>query len=204
MTYSEFTLPRLQRWFGLDIQEADHLFADALPLPARPWLQEALLDQAPLAGELNTEKARSELIVAPVLMEVRRHLGGRISLFSGVEFDVDKENGLAGVCDFLLSLSPLQLTIEAPIVAIVEAKRENITGGIAQCLAEMVAAQQFNREAKNPIPAIFGVVTTGNVWKFMRLDGMVATVDKSEYYIDDVDKILGILVWMTQPGSAQA
>ncbi len=138
----------------------------------------------------------------PILVETRRQLNDRISLFSGVEFNVDAESGLRGVCDFLLSLSPLQLAVEAPVIAVAEAKNENVPRGIAQCLAEMVAAQWFNREQENTIPTVFGVVTTGSLWKFMRLEETRAIVDETEYHISNPEKIVGILLDMVREATA--
>src|SRR5438034_10614259 len=198
MAYNEFTIPGLKRLFGLQIEERADLFAHARPASVSAWLRENLDYQLPLALEISTEKARSELIIMPVLVETRRQLNDRISLFSGVEFNVDAESGLKGVCDFLLSLSPLQLAVEAPVVSVVEAKNENVPRGIAQCLAEMVAAQQFNREQENVIPTVFGVVTTGSLWKFLRLEETLATVDETEYHISQPEKIVGILLHMVR------
>lgn len=194
MAYNEFTLPGLKRLFGLQIEERKELFAYAPPAPISAWLRETLDYQLPLALEISTEKAWSELIIMPVLVEIRRQLNDRISLFSGVEFNVDSESGLKGVCDYLLSLSPLQLAVEAPVMAIAEAKNENVPRGIAQCLSEMVAAQQFNREQENVIPVVFGVVTTGSLWKFLRMEATQATVDATEYHISQPEKIVGILL----------
>ena len=194
MAYNEFTLPGLKRLFGLQVEQRKDLFAYAPPAPISAWLRETLDYQLPLALEISTEKARSELIIMPVLVETRRQLQDRVSLFSGVEFNVDAESGLKGVCDYLLSLSPLQLAVEAPVVAIAEAKNENVPRGIAQCLAEMVAAQQFNREQENIIPTVFGVVTTGSLWKFMRLSASHVLVDETEYHISQPEKIVGIFV----------
>jgi hypothetical protein len=89
-----------------------------------------------MALAVGTEKARAELLIAPILLEVHGQLQQRFSLFSGIEFNVDVERGLWGVCDYLLSLSPIQLTIEAPAVAVVEAKNENIKQDINQCVAD--------------------------------------------------------------------
>src|SRR5205085_3675262 len=131
--------------------------------------------------------------------------GHRISLFSGVEFNVDVEQGLRGVCDFLLSLSPEQLAIEAPVVTIVEAKNENVKQGIVQCVAEMLAAQRFNEDRENGIHTVFGAVTTGSVWKFLRLSGAIASIDRNEYHISQVERIVGILVAMLrEAGSHEA
>jgi hypothetical protein len=196
MAYNDFTLSGLRQQFGLELREESDLFGLVAPLPISDLLQQSLREYVPLALDISTEKARSEFIIAPILGEVRRQLENRISLFSGVEFNVDVERGLRGVCDFLLSRSPLQLTIEAPVVAIVEAKNENIKQGIVQCIAEMVAAQHFNREQNNPIAVVYGAVTTGSIWKFLRLQESVVTVDTSEYYVKEIERIVGILVAM--------
>jgi hypothetical protein len=196
MAYNDFTLEALRREFGLLIQEESEGFSRVEPRTIGDLLRGFLREFAPLGVDVGTEKARSEFIIAPILAEVRRQVGNRISLFSGVEFNVDAERGLRGVCDFLFSLSPLQLTIEAPGVAVVEAKNENINRGISQCSAEMVAAQQFNRQQNNSIRTVYGAVTTGSVWRFLRLTESQVSVDRTEYYFSDVERIVGILVSM--------
>jgi len=138
----------------------------------------------------------------PVLWEVRHQLKDSISLFSGVEFNVSIERGLRGVCDFLLSLSPTQLTIEAPVVSIVEAKNDNLKTGLVQCIAEMVAAQLFNREQGNAIPTVYGALTTGTYWKFLRLIDTTVYVDVTEYHVQDTERIVGILLSMIQEAIA--
>ena len=91
------------------------------------------------------------------------------------------------------------MQITAPVVTIVEAKNEDVIGGLGQCLAEMVAAQIFNQKAHENIPVIYGVVTSGSVWRFLKLEQSLATVDLTEYYIDRVEKILGVLIGAIQP-----
>lgn len=196
MAYNEFTLDGVIRLFGLRVVSQPDAFVEAASVTLSSLLRETLAESAPLALEVSTEKARSEFIIAPVLAEVRRQLGGQISLFSGIDFTVDVEAGLRGVCDFLFSLSPLQLYVQAPVLAVVEAKNENIKAGIGQCVAEMLAAQRFNTARGAAIPSIYGVVTTGSNWKFLRLMETTVTVDEAEYYIDQPEQILGILVAM--------
>jgi hypothetical protein len=194
MAYRDFTLETLKQDLGLRLDEKSDLFASVAPVAISSLLQEILRDGLALALAIGTEKARSELIIAPVLMEVRRQTKGEISLFSGVEFTVDPDRGLNGVCDFLLSLAPEQLAIEAPAAVVVEAKNENIRQGIFQCAATMVAAQLFNRQRQNEIETVHGAVTTGNNWRFLRLKETVVQVDVREYYINDVERIVGILL----------
>jgi hypothetical protein len=194
MAYRDFTLADLKEQFGLRLEERSDLFAGVTPVPVSALLQETLRENLPLALAISTEKARSEMIIAPVLIEVRRQMQYQVSLFSGTDFNVDPERGLNGLCDFLLSLSPEQLAIEAPAAVVAEAKNENMKQGIAQCIAGMVAVQLFNRQKRNEIEDIHGAVTTGSIWKFLRLTGTVVHVDMAEYYIKEVERIVGILL----------
>jgi hypothetical protein len=196
MAYNEFTLDILKQRFGLQIDEGIDIFSDVPVVAVSDLLRETLRENVSLALAISTEKARSELIITPILLEIRRQLGRRISFFSGVEFTVDPDRGLKGTCDYLLSLSAEQLTIEAPVVAIVEAKNENIKQGISQCIAELLAAQLFNQQRGNAITSVYGAVTTGSNWKFLRLADTVVAVDLTEYYIPEVEKIVGIMVHM--------
>ena len=194
MAYSDFDLKKVQKDFGLQIDEQLDLFANVPPVQPSATLANALAETAQLAIAINTEKARSEMLITPVLLEIWRQAQSQISLFSGTEFAVDEAQGLTGYCDYILSRSKAQLTINAPVIMIVEAKNENIKGGLGQCVAEMVAAQIFNAREGNAIDTIYGVVTTGEIWRFLYLVGSVAAIDLSDYYLmRDVDKILGIL-----------
>ncbi len=197
MAYNSFkNLAELQQLYGLSIVSAGSLFAQTAEFPPSEQLRSVLTEQVPLALNINTEKARSELIIAPILVEVRRVLNCQVSLFSGVEFNVTAE--LAGYCDFLLSKSPDQVFLEVPVVCVVEAKNENIKNGYVQCVAEMVAAQLFNEKQGRPVTSIGGAVTTGSNWKFLQLTGQTVQIDYDEYLIANVGKLLGILVAMLQ------
>lgn len=198
MPDSEFTIAGVKERFGLRIDESRETFAAVAPLPVSDLLGELLAENVPLAVAISTEKARSELIIAPVLLDARRQVGRRVALFSGIEFNVDGGQGLSGVCDFLLSLSAAQLTIEAPVVAIVEAKNDNLKAGLGQCIAEMVAVRLYNERDGRCLPRVYGVVTTGSLWKFLALDEDVVSLDAREYHISEAGRVVGILVSMLQ------
>ena len=149
-----------------------------------------------MALRSGSEKARSELLITPILIEVYEQARDRANFFSGIEFDVDKKRGLSGFCDFMFTLAPRKITIQAPIISVVEAKKEDIPAGIPQCLAELVAAQIFNARAEKPINTLYGAVTTGTDWKFLRLQGTEATIDGDLYYLAQPEKIVGILCFM--------
>lgn len=193
MAYSSFTLRDVQKIFQLQIHEEMGLFAAIEPLAISESLALTLAENVPLAVSINTEKARSELIVVNMLLELRRLFQRQVSLFSGVDFTVDKDRGLNGFCDFLMSASSEQLFVNVPVVAIVEAKNDNLMSELGQCAAEMVAAQIFNQREDHPLPAIYGAVTTGTGWIFLKLaEGQIA-IDLKEYGIEQPDKIMGIL-----------
>ena len=90
-------------------------------------------------------------------------------------------------------LQPAFLLITAPIITLVEAKKEDLNGGLGQCIAEMIAAQYFNRQEETEIKEIYGVVTSGTIWKFMKLSDRNVWIDLTEYYLDNLPKILGVL-----------
>lgn len=196
MAYSNFTLSKVKTNFGIQTQETEDLFTAVQPILPSELLGSILKEQQPLAVAINTEKARSELVIMPILMEVRRLLSYQIAIFSGSSFEVDPSQGLDGRCDFILSRSPEQYYIASPVVAIVEAKNESIVGGLGQCIATMIATQIFNDREGNSVDSIYGVVTTGTDWKFLKLVEKTAFIDVNSYYIKEIDKILGILIAM--------
>ena len=193
MAYSDFTISKVRQSFSLTIQEAINVFAEYQQIRPSSYLKNTLDYNTPIAVTINTEKVRSELIIAPILLEVRRICGDQIGFFSGVEFDVDAEHGLVGFCDYLLTASKEELEIRDPVLAIVEAKNENLKGGLGQCIAEMVAAQLFNHQHNQEIDTIYGAVTSGTNWKFLQLRDTQVLIDQREYFVNEIDLILGIL-----------
>ena len=198
MPYSAFNLKRVTQQFGLTETVQDGYFGQ-LPLHAlRAEFVDLLAETVPLATAINTEKVRSELIVTNVLLELRRTFDQQISFFSGVEFDADSAAGLTGFCDFLVSLSPRQLFITAPVITLVEAKNDNLPAGLGQCIAEMLGAQRFNAAENQPVARIYGTVTSGGEWLFARLEGNQLLLDLQEYSIRHPSQIMGILAAMVR------
>jgi len=194
MPYSNFTLRQVEKDFHLQIEEKIDQFAHVQAIAPSDDLKRILTENIPLALAINTEKARSEFLIAPTLLELRRRSPTPISLFSGTEFSISPEQGLSGYCDYLISLSKQQLMISAPVIAIVEAKNEDIKSGLGQCIAEMVAAQLFNELENNDIDTIYGIVTSGEIWKFLQISEQNVAIDLTDYYINNIDKIIGILL----------
>jgi len=194
MAYSDFTLHDIKQQLHVTINETTDLFSAVEEVAGSTWLTETLQETLPLALALHTEKSRSELLIAPILIEVRKLARHQVSLFSGIDFSVDPGQGLSGVCDFIIARSPEQLFVSAPILIVVEAKNENIKGGLAQCIAAMVAARLFNDREGSTVTTVYGVVTTGTNWRFLKLEADIVYLDQREYYIDSVGMILGIFM----------
>lgn len=192
MAFRDFSFPQVQDRLGLRVEDAD-LFSSVSPFPVREEFAAFVRDGVALALANSTEKAKSEFIIAPVLLELRRMVGPKFALFSGVEWEVDSERGLNGYCDFILAHGPSQHILQAPFVAVVEAKNDLIRTGLGQCIAAMYAAWISNERAGKPVSAVHGVVSTGAAWKFLRMRGEVVTMDLPEYFIDNLPKIMGIL-----------
>ena len=193
MAFSDFSLESAVVRLGLSLKARADLFAGVEPVEIPPILRTVLERWAPQAMEVNTEKARSELIIAPILMEASHLTGGRLGVYSGVSLDVDRDRGLFGRCDFLVGRKAGPFLIGSPLLAVVETRDEDILGNLGQCVAEMVAALVLNERKGASAPVIHGAVTTGAEWLFLRLDGDAVTFDSRDRSLDDVGKILAYL-----------
>ena len=196
MAYSDFTVRKVKQTFGITTIEGGSFFPPIDPIEPSAMLMEFLEETLPLAVALQSEKAKSELLISPILVEVRKILKREVSFFSGQEFTVDAALGLSGVCDFLISQSREQFEVEAPVVVVVEAKKADLNVGMGQCMAEMIAAQRFNLEADKPPMPIYGCITSGMLWRFLTIEGQNITIDLEDYALKPIDRLLGILVWM--------
>ncbi|OKH53431.1 hypothetical protein NIES2101_11310 [Calothrix sp. HK-06] len=192
MPYNKFDLETLVTEFSLEISEDTSLFPNIQPIEPSDLLKATLEENIPLATAINTEKARGELIIFPILLEVKRRINIPISIFSGKEFNVDIVRGLNGNPDFLISRNREQFFITAPVITLVEAKNQDINSGLGQCGAEMVAAQIYNAKKNNAIDSVFGCVTTGALWRFLRLENQTLYIDKVEIPLEPVERLLGI------------
>lgn len=200
MSFSDFTLASVKQQFGLNFHEVPHFFQSIESVIISENLQKTLEENTILALASNTEKARSEMLIIPILIELRRLLNNQISFFSGISFNVDPDQGLNGNCDYIISRSPELLFLNAPVITLVEAKKEDLNLGLGQCLAEMIAAQIFNQQNNQEINTIYGVISSGTNWRFLKLIGNDAHIDLNEYYLQDIAKILGILIhFSSQP-----
>lgn len=187
MAYTDFTLETAEASLSVTTRPGD-VFPGLRPAAVPGWLSDLLARGLQLA--LVSEKARSEFIVAPILLAVREAAGQSVAILSGQRLDVDADRKLVGECDFLLTRSEPVPRLRAPLMTVVEAKKNDIDGGLGQCVAQMVAAQLYNERAGQPITTVYGCVTTGEDWQFLALTGTEVTLHRPRLYIADVGMVL--------------
>ncbi len=141
---------------------------------------------------IESEKAKSELLITPILTEIRLRNPKKITYFSGYQFNVDAKRGLTGFCDFIISKKYDAVFIESPLIAVVEAKHnQDLIDASSQCIAEMYAARLFNERNGEDTPFIYGVVTNGYEWLFLRLEGHQVIIDNDRHTLQLLPQLLG-------------
>lgn len=197
MAFRDFEYPEVVTTFNLTEVTAD-LFGSAPPVVPSPVYQGMAARYARMAiGNMN-EKAKSEYLIAPVLSDLWARYEDRVNIYSGSELVADEADKLSGYCDFLLGLGQQLPTPRAPLVVVIEAKKDDLMNGYGQCIAGMVGLQRFNRREKRDRPFVYGGVTTGSLWRFMKLEGATLTHDKNEFATKSTDELLGALVAMIE------
>src|SRR5205823_4618645 len=94
--------------------------------------------------------------------------------------EVNRARGLGGACDFVLTRGPNQHLRQAPAADVVEAKNEDFSPqGLGQCVAALFAALYRDGRDGWPATPVFGAVTTGRTWQFLRLEGDALALDRT-------------------------
>jgi hypothetical protein len=174
LVYSQATFQDLRDRFGVTV-ESEAFLPAVSPYPLPEWLRHYLTINQLSPALAKSEKAVSEMLIAPILSAVKERNADRIALFSGEALTMPGE--LSGICDFIIAANPKAFLPEPPIMVLVDAKRQDLYGGIPQCVAEMVAARHVNERAGTSFPVVYGCVTTGNEWLFLQLRDHRATSD---------------------------
>ena len=189
MSYKDLKLEDLRLKFGITNQ-IGKLFSNITPIEPNEILKSILETNKKLP--MRTEKAKSEFIVAPILVDLKRTNDDFFTLYSGEILNADSQSGLIGECDFLITKNTNTFEISSPIFSVVEAKKNDTELGIHQCAAQMVGIKAFNEKNSNPVNIIYGCVTTADDWRFLKLENNCITVDDETYYFKELNKILGV------------
>jgi hypothetical protein len=192
-SYSQYTAEDLNE-LGIEVVVDGSLFTEIVPIQPSDLLVQTLLINRKLP--MQSEKAKSELLISPILNEIWAKNSHTFTYFSGYQFNVDAKRGLKGFCDYILSTKYNAVFIESPICAIVEAKlNQDLLDAVPQCGAEMYAARLFNQQHGDEVNRIFGIVTTGSEWLFLKLTDNTLVVDEDRYFLNNLPELLGC--WQT-------
>jgi hypothetical protein len=188
-SYSHFSLEDISNQFGIQ-NKRQRLFDNIVEIPPSDWLNNSLS----IAEELpiKSEKARSEMIVVPILVELRKLNNKFFTIYSGETLMADAEKGLKGECDFILAKDTGSFNINTPIIQVVEAKKNDVEIGIPQCAAQLIGANVYNQQRNTNLEQIYGCVTTGDDWQFLKLENNEILIDTRRYYLGNVAELLGV------------
>ena len=196
MAYCDYSFESVQKTFGIE-GRWEEVFPPPPPLPVPEWLR--LYLGRSVRQSLLSEKSRGELLVMPILLASQELSRDRFAIFSGQSLIAAPEQGLTGECDFILSLSPPMPVLTAPVITLVEAKKHDLEAGIGQCVAQMIGARLYNEQHEKPLKNIYGCVTSGETWLFLRMENSTVLIDTHRYYIDNVGSILAAIQVITTP-----
>lgn len=189
MNYNKFSFDRIKRRFNLNEVQKD-LFESVTPIEPSEWLKQTMEITADLP--IKTEKARTEFILMPILLELRKRTDRMFTIYSGEYFNVEPREGLAGPSDIILSMGAESYSISSPVMSIVQAYKNNIDLGLGKCVAQMIAADIFNEREDNQITTIYGCVTTGEQWLFLRLEGDSIQIHPHRFFLNELTDIIGM------------
>jgi hypothetical protein len=188
MTYADLSFQDFREKFGYE-NRLQELFSFIKSVKVSNRLVEELKDAENF--RLHSKKAKSEWIIVPILKELCRLNSNFLTVYSGESLDVDTENGLNGVCDFIIAKDIKTYTVSHPLILIIEAPQGDIDLGIAQCTAQMIGAKSYNEQNNTPVNIIYGCVTSGSLWLFLRLSDKIF-IDKNIYYTSNINELLGV------------
>lgn len=131
---------------------------------------------------LTSEIGRRDFLIAPVLLNLLEFID--IKIFA--EYPIEAAKNLRGTLDYLIR-SDKKLTV-------IEAKKGDLEKGFAQLAVELIAMEK-HEDGQQDI--LFGAVTTGDLWKFGKLEATAKKITKDidTYRIPaDTTELFSILI----------
>jgi hypothetical protein len=191
MAYRKFKLTELESKFGIQNRLIRWLDTSKTTPIEPSSLLKMVIERATLAP-LSTEKAVSERVISPIMTEILELNTETIQLFSGEIINADDDNGLKGEIDFLFNYRPHSPTPEVPIFSITESKIGLLHKAWGQAAAQMLGVFIINQKLNHPLEVVFGSVTDGNSWQFLKLENKIVYIDSRVYTLTELPIILGV------------
>lgn len=200
MAFSDYkNIGQVQQEFKIKYSEADFIAAQEHE-PSEVFQQEFAFSLETI-DVFTSEAARAEAIIFPILREVYKSYHDRVSLW--IQKAISYNATLNGTPDYLIATrSELGKTVlDKPLIALVEAKKNDFELGWGQCLAELVAAQKLNGDEQMPV---YGIVTDGKLWEFGKLQESLFTKNSESFTVDHLALLFGALHFVFQSVPAKA
>lgn len=203
MSYGEYkSIADVIQKYPLKIVNQRFLSTTAIALP--DWFVENINFSLEQKTAYDSETFYCENFIYPFLQFAWKKYP-RLRVWSHRALNYD--NDLSGEPDYFISYWPddvIRSLISYPLLAVVEAKKQNFDEGWGQCLAEMIACQKLNEKGQTNFPlTIYGIVSTGTVWEFGQLQGSCFTQNTLSYSLSHPELLAGILDYLFQQCEAQ-
>jgi len=158
---------------------------EADPIPPSPFFQEHL-KRLQQHFDLESTEESKKLLIDAIASEALEGIE-RIKLWKSAPLEGETT---CGVADYLGAERKRYL--EAPLLCIIEAKKDDFEQGMAQCLVEMQACQWEN-QCLGLRTEIYGLVTNGSGWVFYRLMPGGEVYETLLYSVNDLATLIGAL-----------
>ena len=189
MAFSDFKrISEVQEKFRIRYTTNDFLKGESAS-PSMEFLQEFEFTMENV-NVFSSEASRCEAVIFPILREAYKAYADTYALW--IREPITYDETLNGTPDYLVATkSELGMTvIGAPLVILVEAKKNDFDQGWGQCLAELVAAQKINDDPDVPV---YGIVSDGERWQFGKLVGDTFTQNRMSFSIDNLPNLFGAI-----------
>ncbi len=136
---------------------------------------------------LNSETAKREMLVAPVLLELLDF----IEIDIDIEYPLNVNNYLKGNIDYFIRSSGS--------LVVIEAKKADMERGFSQLAVEMIAVDKYIEETDAPI---YGAITVGDLWRFGVLDRKEKLIlkDIDSYRVpSDLEELFTVFMGILRP-----
>lgn len=190
MAFSDFkTIPEVQEKFRIRHVENDFIETQHTADPSEQFLQELEFSRQYIDVSAS-EAARCEAVIFPVLREVYKGYAEHYALW--IKKPIAYDDVLSGTPDYFVSTrSELgKLVVGAPLIMMVEAKKNDFEQGWGQCLAELVAAQKINEDVEHPV---YGIVSDGTWWQIGHLVNETFTQNRTSFSVDNLPVLFGVI-----------
>jgi len=185
--YFDFNNPpeEIANEFGYELhtQTIDFSLATEPPATEIKKLQQVFYENLPKIT-LNSEMAKRDFMIAPLLWEIIRHVKAKIN----VEYPIEIDDKLGGLLDYLIHS-------EQDII-IIEAKKGDLDKGFNQLTAELIAMDKYQGDNES-LEFLYGVVSIGELWRFGILNRKEKKIlrDLHTYRVpEDIEAIFSIIV----------